>query len=1007
MAQNFIWPGKLFYYPIGNTAAVSLIRDLDPDEDAALLLLGCGDPRNILFSVYSEAESVNRRLDFTCVDWDPAVLARNVLLFTLVIDQKPLDISFNIFYHPYFDKAALDLLVSQCSTLATSSANIKTWCESKYGDAIHMSTERTLLTKILTTFKNEFKSTGNIDAARAGSISCSAGPLKVQASTSKSLTEAFKGFWRTGTTFTDLSNISAATLLNPTFIYNRAGMGNGFHYGSDPLMGFHLAPAFGHLPNAKPSDVLEIVRAEFQSWCLAFQSHYSRRLCTVRIFFADALFACAALKMVSSTGTRQTGAPASQWKTDTILFEVEEYRQAPKSFDVVDTSNLDDHVGLVNILATAIPLLQSPGQAILYLESLLHIQDDAVNDFTARLFADLPVMSTLFGMCPIDFATGYSSRSNVHELLLFDAMERSVSAGELRSQFHQVTTWKRVDDGALPCQFQPHQLGTFLYDLYHSLFENDDTRTFHTKHRLNPNTAIAKGGIEHYTRESFVLFLKLVRDRHGYTPDAWISVMDHFFMVNFADHSMPMDTLNFHDLCASLYRHSVYTMDVYRTDVLRRVGVFKAWPSVPPIVRHFITVPRSKLQVFASWPSTPTIVCAMRGPRMHNMFASVHASYGIVTRKGTPAKPSLFFEEDPQGLQGSKPHVLSFVMPAMLLTGQFPGYDDPSSLSISFTVKNNPANVALFVDKLGSRMDIHSVSLMDTENVIVIPEHPPPSASLSSIMNMSKNGAIGGQGPVTVVLDPECELIENMSVRLTVTEKAIQPAYQARTITPTADQVSLSTLRVTLGEKSQDVSFPMPIAGAKYSLRIARKSFWIEIIVPPQEVVIKDGSRPDPFPIVANAKTPIPWSIHRLSRPPSYCRSQGKNVGRMDWTSPGRRLLEEGTEVEEHVNATRRSSQFQTEHIQIMIRAAGLYPQSTSSQRIFCLTDKATTMITRAGDQKRKETTGTYRRARMERKWDETKSERKAAVPLFTGYGRRSSSGSREEPTTPTTSCLA
>ncbi|KAH8813936.1 cytochrome P450 [Flagelloscypha sp. PMI_526] len=44
-------------------------------------------------------------------------------------------------------------------------------------------------------------------------------------------------------------------------------------------------------------------------------------------------------------------------------------------------------------------------------------------------------------------------------------------------------------------------------------------------------------------------------------------------------------------------------------------------------------------------------------------------------------------------------------------------------------------------------------------------------------------------------------------------------------------------------------------------------------------------------------------------------------------------------------------------------------------------------MITRAGDQKRKETKGTYRRARMKRKWDETKSERKAAVPLLPDMG--------------------
>ncbi|KAH8799250.1 hypothetical protein DL96DRAFT_875403 [Flagelloscypha sp. PMI_526] len=964
MAQNFSWPGKLFYYPIGNTAAVSLIRDVNPDEDVSLLLLGCGDPRSILFSISNEPEHVSRKLDFTCVDWEPAVLARNVLLLTLVIDEKPLDVAFDIFYHPYLDKVALDLLISQCRSLAAAATSTKTWRESKYGDVIHMTTKRTLvelralwvkyatmhslppaqLTKILTTFKNEFKSTGNSGAASAVSTGRSAGPLMTRAVSTETLAEAFRSFWKTGTTYTDQARISAATLLNPTFVYNRAGVGIGFHYGSDPLMGFHLAPTYGNLLRVKQTDLLKGVRDEFQTWCLGFRSHHSRRLCTIRLFFADVLFACSALKIASSTGILQTGIPTAQWKTHTINFEEEEYRHAPKAFDVVDTSNLDDHVGLLNILVASVPLLRASGRAVLYLESLLHLKDDAVRDFTARLFADLSVMSTLFGLCPVDFATGYSSRSNVHELLLFEYTRHAASADNMRTQFHQVTTWKRIDQGHVPCQYEPRQLGTFLYDLYHSLFEDDDSRTFHAKYRINPLAAIAKSGIEHYTRESFVLFLKLVRELHCFSSQDWMAVMDRFITVHSADNSMPMDTVNFHDLCACLHRHGVHTVDSYRTDVLWRVGVFKEWPSVPHIVRVFLTVPRSKLEVFASRPSTPTIVCAMQGVRMHNVFASVHASYGTVSRKGTPANPSVFFEEDPQGINGSKPLVLSFVMSAMLLTGQFMSYDDPSTLKISFAVKSNPSNTALFFDKLGPMLTVHSVSLMDRENVIVIPERPLPSTAMSPAISLTQTGAIGTQGAVTVVLDPECELVENMSVRITVTDSAIQSAYQARTITPTVGQISLSVLRVTLGEKSQDISFPLPVAGAKHNLRIARKSLWIEVIVPPQEAIITDGSRPDPFPIVANGKTPNPWSIHRLclDRLPTV-NLKAKKLD--EWIG-----LHLGVAFSKREWKSRKNKSSQTDalvHVkesiyQIMIRAAGLSSQGATSQRIFCLTDKAT-----------------------------------------------------------------
>lgn len=54
MASPVIWPGAYYFYPLGNTPAVNLNRDVGFDDDADILLLGCGDPRNILFTVFNE-----------------------------------------------------------------------------------------------------------------------------------------------------------------------------------------------------------------------------------------------------------------------------------------------------------------------------------------------------------------------------------------------------------------------------------------------------------------------------------------------------------------------------------------------------------------------------------------------------------------------------------------------------------------------------------------------------------------------------------------------------------------------------------------------------------------------------------------------------------------------------------------------------------------------------------------------------------------------------------------
>lgn len=88
MAHTLVYPGKYFFYPLGNTPAVCLTRDIPPEEPANVLLLGCGDPRSVLFTIFSEPQKKSRALDFTCYDIEPAVLAHNVLLLTLLADSQ-------------------------------------------------------------------------------------------------------------------------------------------------------------------------------------------------------------------------------------------------------------------------------------------------------------------------------------------------------------------------------------------------------------------------------------------------------------------------------------------------------------------------------------------------------------------------------------------------------------------------------------------------------------------------------------------------------------------------------------------------------------------------------------------------------------------------------------------------------------------------------------------------------------------------------------------------------
>jgi hypothetical protein len=55
-----------FFYPIGNTPPANLLRhhpkpsDADDDETIRLLLLACGDPRNLLYTLWCQDSEYNK-----------------------------------------------------------------------------------------------------------------------------------------------------------------------------------------------------------------------------------------------------------------------------------------------------------------------------------------------------------------------------------------------------------------------------------------------------------------------------------------------------------------------------------------------------------------------------------------------------------------------------------------------------------------------------------------------------------------------------------------------------------------------------------------------------------------------------------------------------------------------------------------------------------------------------------------------------------------------------------
>jgi hypothetical protein len=774
----------------------------------------------------------------------------------MVADKKPYTTIWNIFFHLYLNEDSYSVLIEQCRKLVELSESVQTLGASSYGKFIKMSTEYTLtelrrhwmlyidmkdlprkrLDSIRDTFVNQSKATSERHPMNFTSTR-SAGPLWMKMIEVAAV--HFSNYCKTGVTFSDPKQIAAATLLNPTFVYSLGGERCSIHYGTDVLNLFHLGDLFG---NAKGSvsvtDAVNAAQTEFSNWCSAFHASISptnSAIPVVRIFLGEATAVSRALRAFETTTTLKLGVTVMQWKAQPIILDKNHYVSggAPCTFNVIDTSNLDDHIGLLNVLIATVPLLsKSSSCSVLYTESLLFCSPKATTDFAKRLHADITTMALLLGVCPVDYLSGFTTRSNAHELLMYNALKKEMA------QFHQVTAWKlptsgdtvavRAGLGRQCSVFEPHQLGTLLYDVYYQLFAQEDLTQFSKLNRGNMEKAISTSNLVHYIRESFVLLVNLVKGRLDTSEEQWHEVMQRFFDLKHTDKSLEMDAFHFHDLCAQFHRHGVYTMPIYRA-TLPKIGRFSSWNTILPLVRVILIIPRQKLAILekaGEKASTPLLQCDVRGVVSHNMFTAVDVAFGKVIATGTKANPSVIFEEDPKGWDGTSSLVASFTMPAGLLAST----ERPEDLRICISARCTPATVLVFNELGLKEPTLFSAMLLDESHVLVLPEQPLPSEN-PQVLSATLPGLlsqIGTSSTPLVKLDEDCELVESLTCKISVEDEEAKRLFSSGA-TPKVVQVSPCIMKITIGLRSQEIMYPFPVIGSRYKLRLARKSLYIEV----------------------------------------------------------------------------------------------------------------------------------------------------------------------------------
>ncbi|KAF9066737.1 hypothetical protein BDP27DRAFT_985080 [Rhodocollybia butyracea] len=966
MSKPLYWPGEHYFYPTGNTPAVSLTRDLPPETSANILLLGCGDPRNILFTIYNEYSKSNRCLDITCSDIDPAILARNIVLFSMLIDGKIASkIVWSIFFDTMLDSTSYSILVEHCQKLYELSLTQEEWRKSPYGSLLLFSTSHSLekiryhwklyvdmetlplsrrngiSNAFLAAFSSQ-KKEAETHVVLSFSAARSAGPLL--AHSLPVLSEHYQHYRTTGVTSTDPKVVASATQVNPMFVYSLGGEGYNVHYGTSPLIPFHFAPLFGNAAKKVLSakNAVEAAMEQFRLWSSAYRTKVSTVI--LRFLVGEATSVSKAFQALSAGNTVQTRIPVAQWQATMLEFDAEQYAvsgPAPKIFDVIDTSNLVDDVGLLNVLISAIPLRKSDG--IIYTESLVSKEEDSIREFKNSLFADLGVITLLLGVAPLNYMSGFLSRSNVHEVLIHTAMKSETP------QFQEVTTWKSPtssdDPVMLPClKFDTLQLGTFLADMYQHMFEDENPLSYYSKNRFNQKKAITTQGIIHYNCEAFVLLVKLIQSKLAFSQEEWDIVMERFFHDEdaFWDDVTTMSVaFSRMDLESQMYQHGVYTVPgTFRQNPIPKIGIFSGWSVVPHLVRVVFSVPRQVLNhVFqGKFVGTPFLQCKLVFGIQAHAFTSVHATFGRVTTCGTAASPRISLEEDKEGWRGTSPLIVSFTVPTQLITTA------QKDLLVRLSIMPGVIGTH-YAQKLGDTLAIFSAPLLDRDHVHIVPE-PLKSSSMIKAMAVTSSqemiGAIGECNPVEVIMDDDCELATSFCAHISVKNSNAVHAFAELRANPEVKQTASCSMRLSIGGASQDVLFPFPVKGAEHRLRVARKSLYIEIIVPlsgPLEWKIR------PFPVLSSLAGSIQaWNIHylNLSCLPTVDCSHPEELSK--WLNPhvGSMMSKRDRSLKKKQEKDMLMFVKDSLH-SILVRSSGI--QGVKKRRLFALTDGATNNV--------------------------------------------------------------
>ncbi len=375
-------------------------------------------------------------------DIEPSILARNAVLFKLIMDNDAANRIWCIFYAQVIDQECTDVLQKCALDLLSVGSDLDAWHATDIGKLVRFCDQHTytLVRSIWGQYAKgrlsdadetaklkygkEFRSKYMKKEFRSLDTMYHIYPTGLEARRDVSMhVELADEFRSVGIVPSSIYSTSGArTFLNPMVLRGTAQK-HDLHYTVDPTMGFHKTMAYiktseGPLHSddrrvGTPDKELiyTVCFRQFTEWCSAFREIAACDLVVTYSHCGDALEFCDTLAADRGPLTSTLSSTSLQLVAHTLQPVVR------RIYDVIDTSNVCDSVGLLNMLCVAHRIL-CPLRGVLFTGTLSTVSDKT-DGLAGFLEQELMVeLTTFMALTNLNYMDSHHSHStNYAELM--------------------------------------------------------------------------------------------------------------------------------------------------------------------------------------------------------------------------------------------------------------------------------------------------------------------------------------------------------------------------------------------------------------------------------------------------------------------------------------------------------------------------------------------------------------------------------------------------------------